>query len=321
MAPSLPPVNLLSGQYVDRVAQLRRDHARLAALLDDPNTLIIPVWRAQSLVEVREEGLGAYFVSRQRLHAANPTDFIWLGVFRERACFAIDIESAEAPAFESRVEARDLRAILGELPVDEAGVLAYARALLIWRERHRFCGRCGARTLPEEGGHVLRCSDDQCQLTHFPRIDPAIIVLVTDGERALLGRQPSWPEGRYSTIAGFVEPGESLEDAVAREVQEETGVRVQAVQYHSSQPWPFPSSLMVGFIAEAASTQILLGDDELQDARWFTRSEIAQGAIALPTPHSISFGLIEHWYDRPCGRPLREEPDIRMWRSSPRPSR
>ena len=149
-------------------------------------------------------------------------------------------------------------------------------------QRHRFCGNCGARLVPERGGHVLRCSNAACAQESFPRMDPAIIVMVSDGERALLGRQASWPAGRYSTIAGFVEPGESLEDAVVREVAEETGVAVHGIRYHSSQPWPFPASLMVGFQARCAPQASIHVGGELEDARWFTRAEINAGAAGLP---------------------------------------
>ena len=147
----------------------------------------------------------------------------------------------------------------------------------------------------------MKCTNDACGIDHFPRLDPAIIVLVTDGERALLGRQAAWPEGRYSTIAGFVEPGESLEDAVVREVAEETGVQVAQVAYDSSQPWPFPSSLMLGFHAVASTEAITLRDGELEDARWFTRADLAAGHPALPPPGAISARLIDAWYNQPGG--------------------
>jgi NAD+ diphosphatase len=152
-----------------------------------------------------------------------------------------------------------------------------------------------------------------CGEETFPRLDPAIIVLVTDGERALLGRQASWPPGRYSTIAGFVEPGESLEDAVAREVLEETGVSVVDSTYHSSQPWPFPSSLMIGFTATAAPGAVARADEELEDARWFSREDIATGFPGLPPPQSVSFRLIEHWYDAGSALPLRQTPGVKLW--------
>jgi NAD+ diphosphatase len=144
------------------------------------------------------------------------------------------------------------------------------------------------------------------------------IMLVIDGERCLLGQ----PAGRlarsgfYSALAGFVDQGESIEEAVRREVREEAGIAVGAVRYHSSQPWPFPSSLMLGFVATAASTGIELGDDELEDARWFTRAEIASGSVALPTPYSVSFRLIADWYDSGADRPLTEEPGVKLWKSS-----
>jgi NAD+ diphosphatase len=160
---------------------------------------------------------------------------------------------------------------------------------------------------------VLICTNPACRHEHFPRTDPAIIVLVSDGERALLGRQASWPVGRYSTIAGFVEPGESLEDAVAREVFEETGIKVDQIEYHSSQPWPFPSSLMLGFTAHALTTQILRRVDELEDAQWFTRADLASGRPLVPPGVSISFRLIEHWFDAGGGPKLREIQKPSSW--------
>jgi NAD+ diphosphatase len=192
------------------------------------------------------------------------------------------------------------------LPIDDAGLLGYARALISWRRRHRYCGTCGFKTESAKSGHVLVCANPDCRHGQFPRIDPAIIVLVSDGERALLGRQASWPSGRYSTIAGFVEPGESLEDAVAREVFEETGIRVDAIEYQSSQPWPFPSSLMLGFNAHALTTEVRLQDQELEDARWFTRADVASNGAMLPPRQSISFRLIEQWFDAEGGDRLRE---------------
>jgi NAD+ diphosphatase len=188
--------------------------------------------------------------------------------------------------------------------------------MIAWRGRHRFCGSCGATTLPAKGGHVLICTNPECRHEQFPRIDPAIIVLVSDGDRALLGRQAAWPAGRYSTIAGFVEPGESLEDAVAREVYEETGIEVDQIEYHSSQPWPFPSSLMLGFTAHALTTEIKKRDDELEDAQWFTRTDLANGRPIVPPNVSISFRLIENWFDAGGGPRLRDTLKVSTWPSS-----
>ena len=209
---------------------------------------------------------------------------------------------------------KDLRFAGGVLPPDEAGLLAYARAMVLWRRRHRYCGTCGARTSSTSAGHVMKCSNASCGAEHFPRLDPAIIVLVTDGERALLGRQASWPAGRYSTIAGFVEPGESLEDAVAREVLEETGVAVLEASYHSSQPWPFPSSLMIGFTARAAPDAAITYRRRARGrALVHACRGIAAGVPGLPPPQSVSFRLIEDWYDAGSAVPLAATPGARHW--------
>jgi NAD+ diphosphatase len=315
-APRSQP-NPLAGPYLNRAAEWRKDEARLRAALEDREALIVPVWQSRSLVLQNDTALLAYFLTGvATLVDTDPSELIFLGQFRERACFAVELTSADEPHVASQAKFRDLRTIAGELPADEAGLLAYARAMVTWRERHRFCGRCGARTESVQGGHVLRCT--ACETQTFPRIDPAIIVLIHDGERALLGRQASWPAGWFSTIAGFVEPGESLEDAVVREAEEETGVRVDVVDYHSSQPWPFPSSLMIGFLAQAATTEIDLHDAELEDARWLSREQIANGEVALPPPHSISFRLIEEWYDAGASQPLRHESSARRWMRSGR---
>lgn len=306
--------NHLAGPYLERLAQLRKDEARLRAALHDPATLFVPVWRMHSFVAHTEQAFSAQFISDVRTFGTPETaEPILLGEFRHQLVFAVEIPATQTPHLSVAAEFRDLRTIAGELAREEAGLLAYARAMVQWRERHRHCGRCGSRTVPIQGGHVLQCSDPRCDNLQFPRIDPAVIVLVTDGERALLGRQAAWPPGRYSTIAGFVEPGESLEDAVAREVHEETGVAVDSVEYHSSQPWPFPSSLMLGFTAHASRTAIQRMDDELEDARWLTRAQIAAGEVSLPTTHSISFRLIEDWYDATAEVPLRAEPGARLW--------
>jgi NAD+ diphosphatase len=187
----------------------------------------------------------------------------------------------------------ELRPLVAMLPEDQAQLLAYARALLVWRSRARHCGVCGAPTAARSAGHVLVCT--RCGTDFFPRIDPAIIVLVSDAGRALLGRQSSWAPGRYSALAGFVEAGESLEEAVVREVHEETGARVTWVRYFASQPWPFPASLMLGFHAHAREAPVQL-DGELEDARWFELQQLkAAPEGLLPPPHTIARRLIEAW--------------------------
>jgi NAD+ diphosphatase len=316
------PPNVFSGPYLDRVAHLRKDDAWIAAALEAEDATIVPVWQSRNLVQRESERLGAAFLSATRFGAATlARELVLLGRFGSRTYFAAEVTEVEPvlaafPAADVKFE--DLRLVGGQLEAQQAGVLAYARAMLYWRHRHHFCGLCGAPTASGSAGHVMKCTNPACATDHFPRLDPAIIVLVTDGERALLGRQASWPEGRYSTIAGFVEPGESLEDAVAREVLEETGVRVLYADYHSSQPWPFPSSLMIGFTAVASADQVPRADEELEDVRWFTREDVAAGFPGLPPPQSVSYRLIEDWYDAGASLPLRETPGVRLWGSKRR---
>lgn len=311
-APGQP--NVFAGPYIDRLSVSRRDPDGLAAALADPASRLVPVWRSRNFVRRMPEPAACLVELAgclQRL--PDPGELILLGRFRGAVTFAAELTGDVAPLPADAGEFVDLRLAGGQLAFEEAGLLAYARAMVSWRGRHRFCGRCGAPTRAGQAGHVMGCSRAGCGAQVFPRLDPAVIVLVTDGERALLGRQAAWPPGRYSTIAGFVEPGESLEDAVRREVLEETGVQVGEIRYHSSQPWPFPASLMLGFNALAENRDICLGDDELEDVAWFTREQIAAGTPALPPPQSVSYRLIEDWYDAGAARPLAAEPGPRRW--------
>jgi len=309
--------NVFAGPYLDRAAHLRPDPQWFAEALADESSRVVPVWHSRSLVLEGEAPRAAYVeLSRIAPQLRNSSDLILLGRVGDTRYFACEIESIEAPQLLPGARFEDLRLVASLLPAEDAGILGYARAMISWRHRHRFCGTCGAKTVPAKGGHVLVCSDASCRSEQFPRIDPAIIVLVSDGERALLGRQASWPLGRYSTIAGFVEPGESLEDAVAREVIEETGIVVDTIEYHSSQPWPFPSSLMLGFTAHAVTQEIQLRDHELDDARWFTRAELASSAALLSPGQSISFSLIEHWFDAGWSQHLRDIHGSAPWSAS-----
>jgi NAD+ diphosphatase len=284
---------------------LRTDPAWFDDALSDARSRIVPLWDSRSLIA---DGPAAVLLELSGIPAErrNSESLILLGRFGGAPIFAYEIEDAESAAVPEGARFEDLRTVAALMPADQAGLLGYARAMIHWRRMHRHCGRCGAGTVPGRAGHVLVCTNPTCRHEQFPRIDPAIIVLVSDGPRVLLGRQAAWPPGRYSTIAGFVEPGESLEDAVVREVAEETGVRVDQVRYHSSQPWPFPSSLMLGFTAQAMTQEVHLEDQELEDARWFTRADIESGTPKLPPPLSISFRLIEHWFDAVSDRPLKE---------------
>lgn len=194
------------------------------------------------------------------------------------------------------------------LAADEAGLFAYAKGLAHWQRETRFCARCGSPVLLVSSGHRAQCTNPACGRLHFPRTDAAIIVIVEHEGACLLGRQAGWPPGRYSTLAGFIEPGEALEDAVRREVAEESGVIVGDVHYHSSQPWPLPASLMVGFTATAISPAIRLRDGELEDARWFTPQQIvdglADGSLGTPSRLSVSYQLLSHWLRERAGLDL-----------------
>jgi NAD+ diphosphatase len=309
--------NIFSGPYLDRAAHLRQDASWFEAALSNPNSRVVPLWNSRSLVTDDAEPRAAYLpLSRIPETARNLSGLILLGAFGGVAMFAYEFEAPDPPPIDAGLRFDDLRMLASRMPEDEAGLLSYARALLFWRRRTRFCGTCGAPTLAAKAGHVMVCTNAACRHEQFPRLDPAIIVLISDGDRALLGRQASWPIGRYSTIAGFVEPGESLEDAVAREVFEETGIEVADIEYHSSQPWPFPSSLMLGFTARATTTQIDLRDDELEDARWFTRAEFAAADTIAPPSVSISFRLIEHWFNAGSDQKLRDIHGASSWASN-----
>ena len=299
--------NVFAGPYLDRAAHLRHDETHFANALADQHSRIVPLWNSRSLIGNGEPPRAAFLdLNSVPAERRSVSDLILLGRVDEANYFAYEFDSVDPPPLSGDVRFEDLRLSAALLPPAQAGLLGYARALISWRRRHRFCGTCGAPTIPTRGGHVLVCTNAACRHEQFPRLDPAIIVLVSDGDRALLGRQASWPLGRYSTIAGFVEPGEALEDAVAREVLEETGVEVDRIEYHSSQPWPFPASLMLGFTAHALTQEIHLRDQELEDARWFSRAELESGAALLPPSQSISFSLIESWFNAGGGRELRD---------------
>ncbi len=216
------------------------------------------------------------------------------------AALAVSEEEAERLEVETGGAFESLRWAGARLPEWQAGLLFYAAGLLAWHERSRHCGVCGARTRSERSGQQRICTAGSCGQVHFPRADPAIITLVRRGDRALLVHQPKWPAGRFSTLAGFVEPGESLEQALAREVAEEVGLEVARTEYFASQPWPFPHSLMVGFRTEAASGTVALGA-ELDDARWYTRDELRSamevGEITIPDPYALSRSLIDDWLE------------------------
>lgn len=287
--------NVFAGAFVDRIGERRKDADWLASAARAADSLYVPVWGDRCIIG--GDPLHAITFDRDDVDAlvTDADDLVFLGLFRDRPAFAFGLDAGGDAPWPELGEFHDLRYLGSVLPPDEANLVAHARALILWHRAQAYCSHCGSSARPEAGGNSRRCANADCDRVFFPRVDPAIIVLVTDGTRCLLGRQSSWPEGRYSTLAGFVEPGESLEDAVRREVFEETNIRVGNIRYHSSQPWPFPSSLMLGFTASAESDDIALNDGELEDANWFTRKEIRSGYPALPFRISIARRLIDDW--------------------------
>jgi NAD+ diphosphatase len=286
--------NTFEGARLDRVTARRRDAAWVAERLDDPSSRAVVL--AETAVLVDQERLALVELPGLMAHGAEP---LLLGVQDDRALFAVDAEPLDAAAL-APAELVSVRDIAPRLAQDDGGLIAYAAALLNWHRRHRFCSMCGRPSLVEEAGLLRRCP--ACGAEHHPRTDPVVIMLVIDEQRdrVLLGRQASWPPRRYSALAGFVEPGESLEDAVTREVREEAGVEVAGARYDSSQPWPFPSSLMLGFTVAYVSGEAVASDGELEEARWFSREELAEAAagrgdMRLPPPVAIARTLIDGW--------------------------
>ena len=301
------------GSALERAAELRANPLALAALWPDAQVLLM--WRGRPLCD---DAGGLAWLAAQHLLAGAVEDALFVGRQADgRAIFAQDF-SAWTPAepvaqdegfFDNSRQGHpdlppgqnfsELRAVMAALSPRDAELAATARALLEWHRIHGFCAKCGARSHVAHAGWQRSCP--ACAAQHFPRTDPVVIMLITRGNSLLLGRGPTWPEGMYSLLAGFIEPGETIEAAVRREVFEEAGVRVGAVSYLASQPWPFPASLMIGCRGEALSHEITLDPAELQDARWVTREELLtafSGTHPLIKPSrkgSIAQFLMAHW--------------------------
>jgi len=289
-----------TGLELDRAGMRRADPAWMQAQRDRPDLRVIPLWSDTCLVQAGRPVVLAGGEATPLVTGES----VFLGLSAGQPVFAADLSGQDreaALAVAGAADTVDVRALIGAVSQAEAGLLAYARGILHWQRRQRFCGSCGGRCEPRDGGHVRACA--ACGTLHFPKIEPAIIVLVElpgEPRRCLLGRHQGASPGRYSTLAGFVEIGESLEDAVRREVAEEAGVTVGAVHYQGSQAWPFPAGIMIGFRGVAESADVAVDQTELIDARWFTVAEVqarlADAAAVPPYRHdSIGRALIESW--------------------------
>ena len=297
--------NFYTGNPLDRAALRRDDAGDMQALLHDPSSLFLPVWRDQHLIE-QDDGAGLRVAMPSRatlgfeVSVIEAHPWVLLGVQDGRGVFALDLaalDDATALVTPRLGRFEPLRPLAPALPADQAAILAQARGLLHWRRNAAFCGRCGSRTVPEQGGIRLACP--ACGAQHFPRTDPVVIMLVHHAGRALLARGTRFPGRRlFSALAGFIEPGESAEEAVSREVFEETGIRLGRIRYLSSQPWPYPNSLMLGFHAEARSTTLRLDPNEIAEAHWLTPEQLRNPApldIELPGTTAIARSLVDAW--------------------------
>ena len=299
-------VNTFAGNALDRRSDLRTRPEWLAASRRDPATQVIVLWNGQPLLNDREGGLRLARVDAGLGFSLAGSDehLLFLGLDGERPVYALDLEGEADPAagpLQGLGAFKDLRMSGGQMSAQDAGVAATARAVFEWRRRHRFCSACGQRSEVAEAGWKRTCP--ACKTEHFPRTDPVTIMLPTFQDHCLLGRQTVWPKGRFSTLAGFLEPGESIEAGCAREVKEEAGLEVVAVSYHSSQPWPFPTNLMIGLIAEVSNQEASPDQTELEEVRWFSREEmrrLLQGdvdGLGVPPPFAVAHQLMKAWTD------------------------
>lgn len=291
-----PDPFVFSGGGMDRLTGRYADESWLTAQMADPATRFVPVVADDNLLDANAAPV---FLGAQAVGALQPFIHctVLLGGYHGHIYFALGLtERTPLPAGAVR---SNLRPQFGLLDDGLLALLGYARSMVHWHTQNHFCGVCGAATRSQHAGHERQCT--RCGNIVYPRVNPAIIVLITHGERCLLGRQPSWAANRYSTIAGFVEPGENAEAALRREVLEETNIRIGCMHYLHSQPWPYPASLMLAYRAAADNTDIRRNDGELADARWFSRPELVQALqsnqVSLPAPQAIAHALIRGWFD------------------------
>ena len=294
---------------INRHGDYRSDLQILNKIMADENTSFIPVYKGKNLFKEIHNNFEALILNNKDLKKILPNDMInpiFLGVANNISYVGFNIGESDLDidlwCEENSIIIDDLRKFGPTLNEIDASFLALTSGMFFWHNTHKFCGSCGYSNIPTEGGFVRVCSNTSCGKSHFPRTDPAIITLISSGDRILLGRSPRFPEGMYSTLAGFVEPGESLEQALEREVFEEVGIKVKNIKYFDSQPWPFPASLMLGFFAEAKHEDMKIDYDEIEDAHWFSIDELKslqhpsiKGGFKLPRVDSIARRLVNTW--------------------------
>jgi NAD+ diphosphatase len=302
--------NTFAGNPLNRDSERRGDEAWLAEKLADPESLAVALWNGKPLVEdiLGEDGQPsgsqiAYLRAdlAQDLAGGNEK-LLYMGLWKDIAVFAVDVEGTADPAegpLQGLGRFEELRAAAATMPPADAGILATAKSMFEWRRRHRWCAACGQKTEVSDGGWKRICPS--CNAEHFPRTDPVVIMLAIHEGKCLLGRQAAWPAGMFSALAGFLEPGETIEEACARELKEEAGLTATAVRYHSSQPWPWPGSLMMGLIAEVDSADAAPDQTELEEVRWFDKDEAAKllkgelEGVFCPPSLAIAHQLIKAW--------------------------
>ena len=293
--------NTFAGNPLNRASDRRGDAEWLARQLAAPDALGVAIWNGKPLVEPSKAGgvQIAYLPAKLAAElAGGPERLLFLGLWKETAVFAVDLEGSNDPAEGGPLQGlggfQELRAVALQLPGTEAGILATAKSMFEWRRKHRHCAACGEPSEARDAGWKRRCP--ACEAEHFPRTDPVVIMLPYHGDRCMMGRQEAWPKGMFSALAGFLEPGESIEEACARELAEEAGLRTRTVRYHSTQPWPYPSSLMIGLLAEVEDDEGAPDQTELEAVRWFTKAELRSGApvVVLQERHARQvFGRVE----------------------------
>lgn len=304
-----------AGMPLDRAGNNRENTDWLNAANIDTAALYVPVWNDQVLFDTADELLLRILRADHPAVLAHKTaDTVFLGVQGDAPVFVLNLsllsEAELNETFSGETERfSDLRSVMMDMRQEDAALASYAKGMIHWHRHHRYCGACGAETVFANAGHMRKCSNETCGYQAFPRTDPVVIMSVErqdkDGNHySLLGRSGRFPQGRFSTLAGFVDPGETLEEAVAREVFEEAGIRVENIQYVASQPWPFPASLMIGFRATAITDEIVIDDKEIAEARWFSLVEVQSAGdwdsemstgLQLPGAGSIARHLINSW--------------------------